>query len=103
MVKTKQEKITPSPEFKAAVKAFQQSRKLKSWSQALLHLAAIGYEHETGSEAPEPFRDWGGWRENENSLKALMGYANRVTNYGANDPIHYVESVDDDESNTCDD
>lgn len=98
MVKTKQEKITPSPEFKAAVKAFQQSRKLKSWSQTLLHLAAIGYEHETGNEAPEPFLNWGGWRENENSLKALMEYADRVTNYGANDPAFSDEWGNEDDN-----
>lgn len=49
-------------EFHKAVAAYQNEKGLKSWSQAVLELAAIGYEKETGKPAPKPHDTWGGKR-----------------------------------------
>lgn len=51
------EKITITDEFKAAVERYRQAHHLKSWSQALLELAAkqLGYES-------KPYPSWGGKR-----------------------------------------
>lgn len=65
------EKVTVTAAFKAAVKTYQQEHNLPSWSQALLHLAALGYERETGARAPEPHDTWGGWRGDAVSLANL--------------------------------
>ena len=86
------EKVTVTPAFKQAVAAYQAQHGLKSWSQALLHLAALGYEHETGTPPPVPFAAWGGWRGSEASIRALMNYADKLTDKGRNDPS---ESEDD--------
>lgn len=80
------EKVTVTPEFKEAVAAYQVAHGFKSWSQALMYLAAIGYEQETGEPAPEPAPGQGGWRGSENSLKALMECTDRLTNMGQDDP-----------------
>ena len=80
------EKVTVTPEFKEAVAAYQAQHGLKSWSQALLHLAALGYEQETGTPPPEPFAAWGGWRGSEESIKALVDYADKLTDKGRSDP-----------------
>lgn len=80
------EKITVTSEFKETVAAYQAQRGLKSWSQALLHLAALGYEQETGCTPPEPFAAWGGWRGNEASLDNLIRRTDQLTDYGRNDP-----------------
>lgn len=65
------EKVTVTAAFKAAVSAYQQEHNLASWSQALLHLAALGYERETGERPPQPGAAWGGWRGDEKSLANL--------------------------------
>lgn len=80
------EKITLTAEFKSAVSEYQKQHKFKSWSQALLHLAALGYELETARPAPNPSPGWGGWRGSEASIKALADYADRLTDGGQNDP-----------------
>jgi hypothetical protein len=56
------EKITLTAEFKAAVKEYQKANDFKSWAAALVYLATIGYEKETGQTAPGPLATWGGWR-----------------------------------------
>lgn len=83
--------ITLTAEFKAAVKEYQKANKMRSWTEALLRLAALGYEQETGEEPPEPYVGWGGWRGSEASLKALMEYADRVSDGGRNDPAESDE------------
>lgn len=64
-------RITLTDDFKEVVGKYQKDHKLKSWTQALLHLAALGYEQETNEDAPEPYSGWGGWRGSEESLEAL--------------------------------
>jgi hypothetical protein len=55
-------KIAATPEFREAVRQYQQARGFRSWAAALLHLAAIGLRVETGQEPPTPARPWGGSR-----------------------------------------
>lgn len=57
------EKITLTPEFKAAIKAYQKENDLVSWAAALVYLATVGYEKETGKSAPGPLATWGGKRK----------------------------------------
>jgi hypothetical protein len=83
--------ITLTAQFAEAVKEYQKANKIKSWTEALLRLAALGYEYETGQQPPEPYLGWGGWRGNEASLKALMEYADRVSDKGRNDPAESGE------------
>lgn len=56
------EKITLTAEFKAAIKQYQKENNFISWSATLLHLAARGYESETGKTPPGPIAVWGGKR-----------------------------------------
>jgi hypothetical protein len=78
--------VNPTDKFYKAVADYQRQHKLKSWSQAVLHLAALGLEQETGKPSPEAYKQHGGWRGKEASLKALMAYADRVSDGGRNDP-----------------
>lgn len=56
--------INPTNEFYQAVETYRKSHQLKSWSQAVLALAAIGLESETGTKSPKPAKDeWGGNRQ----------------------------------------
>lgn len=80
------EKVTVTPEFKEAVAAYQKQRGLKSWSQAMVQLAAIGYQHETGTPPPDAYVAPGGWRGNERSLDNLLHRVDKLTDYGRNDP-----------------
>lgn len=85
MAKTTREKVTVTAAFKAAVRDYQQARGLKSWSEALLELARIGLETETGQPASD-VPTWGGWRGSEKSLANLVHYVDKLTDHGANDP-----------------
>lgn len=78
--------ITLTDDFKEVVSDYQKANKLKSWTQALLHLAALGYEQETGQAAPESYAGWGGWRGKKESLDALIVYADKYSNGGQDDP-----------------
>jgi len=51
-----------SKAFYETIDAYKQAQGLKSWSQAITRLAAIGYNRETGKEAPAPSEPWGGPR-----------------------------------------
>lgn len=77
------EKITVTPEFKETVAAYQKRHGFKSWAQALLHLAAVGYRAETQQELP-PTPQWGGTR-----IEAIMEQADLLTDYGRNDPTEH--------------
>lgn len=92
--------ITVTDEFYAAVEAYRQQHEIKYWSVALVLLASIGYEQETGDSIPAPSPQHGGWRGNENSIKALLERVDRMTNYGANDPAESDEWRDDNETNS---
>lgn len=61
--RAKQEMISVTPEFKQAVKDYQTANGIPSWSAALLKLAAIGYEKETGLQSPTARKSWGGNRK----------------------------------------
>ncbi len=52
-------------EFYQAVAGYQRQHNLKSWSQAVLELAAIGYKKETGDIPPKPYDPWGGKRSKD--------------------------------------
>ena len=51
-----------SKAFYEVIDEYRQAQGLKSWSQALTRLAAIGYNRETGKYAPAPSEPWGGPR-----------------------------------------
>lgn len=87
-------KLSLTAEFYAAVEAFAKERNMKL-ATAIALLASVGYEEVTGKVSPVPTNQQGGWQGNPNSIEALMAYADRVTDFGANDPIHYVEDEDD--------
>lgn len=55
--------LNPTVAFYAAVAEYQATRGLKSWSQAVLELAAIGYQAEMGQMPPAPYAPWGGSRQ----------------------------------------
>lgn len=57
--------ISPTAAFYAAVAEYQAARGLKSWAQAVLELAAIGYLKETGVFPPAPYEPWGGSRQTD--------------------------------------
>lgn len=85
------EKVTVTSEFKEVVSAYQVEHGFKSWSQALMHLAAVGYEQETGEQSPTPSPGQGGWRGSENSLRALIERTDRLTNNRKDDPTETGE------------
>jgi len=51
-----------SKAFYETIDEYRQAQGLKSWSAALTRLAVIGYNRETGKEAPAPSKPWGGPR-----------------------------------------
>ena len=51
-----------SEDFYKTIDEYRQAQGLKSWSAALTRLAVIGYNRETGKEAPAPSGQWGGPR-----------------------------------------
>ena len=53
-------RIQTTREFYEIVRQYQKAHNLRSWSFALLQLAAIGYRVETGKEPPPVANDWGG-------------------------------------------
>lgn len=83
---SKEIKVTLTAEFAEAVKVYQQVHGIKTLAKAVVQLAAIGYEVETGEPVSNPTNQHGGWRGSENSIKALMERADRLTDYGRNDP-----------------
>lgn len=86
-------KVTLTAAFAAAVEQYQKDNDIETLAKAVAILAAIGYETATGLDAPEPTNQHGGWRGSEASIKALMDYADRVTDFGRNDPMHYNEDT----------
>jgi len=51
-----------SKAFYEVIDEYRQAQGLKSWSAALTQLASIGYNRETGKEAPAASEPWGGAR-----------------------------------------
>lgn len=89
---SKEIKVTLTAEFAAVVKEYQEARGIKTLAKAVAELAALGYEAEIGEPAPMPTNNHGGWRGSENSIKALMERADRLTDYGRNDPAESDET-----------
>lgn len=83
---SKEIKVTLTAEFAEAVKAYQETRGIKSLPQAIAKLAAIGYEVATGEPAPIPATKHGGWKGNPKSLENLLSYVDELTDKGRNDP-----------------
>lgn len=83
--KTKQLKLTPTPEF---LKWFQEFRSGLDMTEgeALAWLIRLSAQ-ENGFEGD--VMNFRGKYDRE--LAGLMKYADKVTDFGANDPIHYVE------------
>lgn len=71
-------------EWYEVVTAYQQENDLKSFSEAARQLITRGLQS-IGKQSPEPI-DWGGWRDNPKSLKNLLPYVDKLTDYGRNDP-----------------
>lgn len=77
--------VTLTDDLRAAVEQYRQRHDIPSFAAALVELARIGLETETGEEPPEA-ASWGGWRGSEKSLAALMAYVDSITDEGRNDP-----------------
>lgn len=64
--------VTLTKAFKEAVATYQKWRGLESWSQALLELAAIGYQRVMRIDPPAFARTWGGDRKSPEFVESAL-------------------------------
>lgn len=83
--------VTLTDDLYAAVEAYQRRHSIKTFAGAVVALARIGLETETG-EAPPEAAPWGGWRGSENSIEALLRHVDSITDKGRNDPGENISS-----------
>jgi hypothetical protein len=86
-------KIELTKEQDEALVRYAARQGIKSKRAALHKLIGEFLSEDAGDVtlALPPKGGWGGWRGNEASLKALMAYADRVSNGGRDDPAESDE------------